>query len=178
MTLATLPLRSVGQRAPSGVRALPIANYFALSIHSTQEDSEGFCVDYLSSYNFLELRSFEDWNEALSNNVPTGDMLEWFGSVLDGLLETREFKPWTLNQWCAAQHRFRELGHFSRKLTPEQRKTFIDEADMILGLIREFYGSDQAAMARLDAALAAGADYNKRFGWPSPVWEILDFDEL
>jgi hypothetical protein len=135
-------------------------------------------MDYFAGYNFIELRSFEDWNEAISKNIPTDDMMDWFGSVLDGLLETKEFKPWTLNQWCAAQHRFKELAHFSRKLTPEQRKTFIDEADMIVGLIRDFYGKDQATMARLDAALAADADHHERFGWPSPVWDILDFDEL
>jgi hypothetical protein len=135
-------------------------------------------MDYFAHYNFMELRSFEDWSDAISKTIPTDEMLDWFGSVLDGLMETREFKPWTLNQLCAAQHRFRELAHFSKKLTPEQRKAFMDQADMILNLIRDFYGKDQAIMARLDAALAASTELNKRFGWPSPAWEILDFDEL
>lgn len=135
-------------------------------------------MDYLSRFDLLELRSFEDWEEAISKNIATDDMLNWFGSVLDGIIEEGNFKPWTLNQWCAAQHRFRELAHFSKKLTPEQRKVFIDQAEMILGLIRNFYGKDSEAMARLDMAVAASAEYNKVFGWPNPLCDIVDFEEI
>ncbi len=135
-------------------------------------------MDHFAGYPLDELRTFQDWSDAISKTIPAEDMLAWFAEVLDGVANDGQFKPWTLNQWCAAQHRFRELAHFSKKLTPSQRQSFIEQADMIVGLIRDFYGKDQAAMARFNAALAASAERNALFGWPSAIWETLDFDEL
>lgn len=135
-------------------------------------------MDHLSQLDARELRSFSDWKEAISKNIPTENMLNWFGSTLDEMLNSGELKPWTLNQWLAAQHRFRELAHFSKKLSPEQRQTFIDQADMILSLARDFYGEDKEKMARLDAAISYSAEFHKRFGWPNALWDVLDFEEL
>jgi len=135
-------------------------------------------TDPLSCLTPAKLRTVDDWENALAKAIPTVEILEWFSNVLDAHIEAREIKPAYLNLFCAAQKRFRELAHFSRKLTPEQRQLFIEQADTIIELIRGIWSQDTALMRRLDAALVASADYHRRFGWPSAVWDISDFDEL
>jgi hypothetical protein len=132
----------------------------------------------LSKLNPKTLRRVEDWENAIAQTIAVDDMLEWFEEMLDAHLADGVVRREYLNLFCGAQKRFRELAYFSRKLTPDQRKLFVDQADTIVDLVRGIWGQDAAMMARLDTALAASAEYYSRFGWPSPVWNILDFEEL
>ena len=134
--------------------------------------------DPLSCFLLAKLRTVDDWENALAETIPTVEMLEWFSDVLDTHIEAQAIKPEYLNLFCAVQKRFRALAHFSRKLTPEQRQLFIDQADTITELIRGIWGQDTSLMQNLDAALAASSDYHRRFGWPSAAWDLFDFDEL
>src|SRR5258708_3982639 len=119
--------------------------------------------DPLSCLTPAKLKTVDDWETALANTIPTVEMLEWFSDVLDAHIEAQKIKPEYLNLFCAVQKRFRDLAYFSRKLSPEQRQLFIDQADTIIALIRGIWGQDTALMQRLDAALVASADYHRRF---------------
>jgi len=134
--------------------------------------------DPLSCLTPAKLRTPDDWENAVAATIPTAEMLDWFSDVLDAHIEARTIKREYLNLFCGVQNRFRELAHFSRKLTPEQRQLFIDQADTITELIRGIWGQDTSLMQNLDAALAASSDYHRRFGWPSAAWDLFDFDEL
>jgi hypothetical protein len=132
----------------------------------------------LRHFSMATLRTVDEWESAIAKTIPTDDMLNWFSDVLDTHIAEQAIRPGYLNMFCGAQKRFREVAHFSRKLAPEQRQSFIAQADTIIDLIRGLWGGDSALMERLDTALAGSADYYRTWGWPSPLWDVSDFDEL
>lgn len=129
-----------------------------------------------------KLRTVDDWQNAIAKTIPTDDMLDWFGEVLAAHMAALEaggkVRPEYLQLFCGAHNRFEELAHFSRKLTPTQRGAFSGMAGTIAELTLGLWGQDAATAEKLEKAFAASAAYHKTYGWPAPLWEMIDFEEL
>jgi hypothetical protein len=134
--------------------------------------------DPLERFRPSDLKSFPEWRSAIARTLAADEMLPWFTEVLEAHARSGEFQPFHLNLYCAALCRFQDLAHFSRKLTPDQREVFKDQAATILELVNVFWGEDGVAMHRLDAALAESAERYKRYGWPSAEWDAVEFEEI
>ncbi len=123
----------------------------------------------------MNLRSVEDWETAIAETISTEDMLSWIGEVLDAHISDCGDPARILAAVLWNAKALSRACNFSRKLSPEQRQLFIEQADTIMDLIRGLWGKDKVLMKKLDAALIASTDYYKRFGWPSPIWDMFEF---
>ena len=64
-----------------------------------------------------------------------------------------------------------EMAHFMDGLTDEQRAVSLEVATDYYELAKCFYPAD--VVPKLEAAWAADLDHAARFGWPSPVFDIM-----
>ena len=112
--------------------------------------------------------------DAIAAAVPTMKMTQWFVEVLD----TPDFylNPFLL---VGAYHRFREVAHFSKKLSEEQRDILLEQAEVIFRLINETYRDRNPQLVEaLQKTKEIRDKVYEQFGYPKEGYWVRDFEEL